>query len=119
MKPLDLESHPVLQELVSASEKRGWVSYEEINTCLPDCYVDPDAIDVMIALFRDSDVDLVDELGRRHRKLTPLDAPLQTDLKFQRDNARKATRAPKVQMIDEVPAAVSYTHLTLPTTPYV
>ena len=104
MKPLDLESHPVLQDLVTASEKRGWVSYEEINTCLPDCYVDPDAIDVMIALFRDSDVELVDELGRRHRKLTPLDAPLQTDLKFQRDNARKATRAPKVQMIDEVPA---------------
>ena len=35
-----------MKDLIDHSRKRGWVSYEEINTCLPDCYVDPDAIDV-------------------------------------------------------------------------
>ena len=101
MSPLELDPHPVLKDLIDHSRKRGWVSYEEINTCLPDCYVDPDAIDVLIALFRDQGVKLINEPERRHRRLTPLDAPLQTDLKFQRDHARKSARVPKIQMIEE------------------
>lgn len=101
LSPLELEPHPVLKDLVDQSRKRGWVSYEEINTCLPDCYVDPDAIDVLITLFRDQGVNLINEPERRHRRLTPHDAPLQTDLKFQRDDSRKSARAPKVQMIEE------------------
>ena len=101
MSPLQLEPHPVLKDLVEHSRKRGWVSYEEINTCLPDCYVDPDAIDVLITMFRDQGVKLINEPERRHRRLSPMDAPLQTDLKFQRDDARTSTRAPKVQMIEE------------------
>ena len=101
MSPLELEPHPVLKELVDSGRQRGWVSYEEINTCLPDCYVDPDAIDVLITLFRGNGIEVISEPQRRHRRLEPLDAPLQTDLKFQRDNTRKPTRTPKVQMIEE------------------
>ena len=101
MSPLELEPHPVLKELVDSGRERGWVSYEEINTCLPDCYVDPDAIDVLITLFRGNGIEVISEPQRRHRRLEPLDAPLQTDLKFQRDNTRKPTRTPKVQMIEE------------------
>ncbi len=101
MSPLELEPHPVLQDLVDSGRERGWVSYEEINTCLPDCYVDPDAIDVLITLFRGNGIEVISEPQRRHRRLETMDAPLQTDLKFQRDNTRKPTRTPKVQMIEE------------------
>ena len=101
MLPLPLNPHPVLKQLVSTGRDRGWICYEEINTCLPDCYVDPDAIDAFIMVVRIEGIELIDELERRRRGLDQMDAPLQTDLKFQRDNARKTTRAPKVQMIDE------------------
>jgi RNA polymerase primary sigma factor len=110
MSPIELHPHPVLNDLVIHSRKRGWVSYEEINTCLPDCYVDADAIDVLLALFRLDGVNLVNEPQRRHRGLTPFDAPLQTDLKFQRDNMRKPTRTPKVQMIEEDATAEPDSH---------
>ena len=101
MLPLPLNPHPVLKQLVSTGRDRGWICYEEINTCLPDCYVDPDAIDAFIMVVRIEGIELIDEIERRRRGLDQMDAPLQTDLKFQRDNQRKTTRAPKVQMIDE------------------
>jgi len=99
--PLQLTPHPVLTELVEAGRKRGWICYEEVNTCLPDCYVDPDAVDAFVTLVRLEGIELIDEVERRRRGLDQIDAALQTDLKFQRDNARKATRTPKVQMMDE------------------
>ncbi|MCP4939380.1 MAG: hypothetical protein GY921_09365, partial [Phycisphaeraceae bacterium] len=101
MLPLQLTPHPVLTELVEAGRKRGWICYEEVNTCLPDCYVDPDAVDAFVTLVRLEGIELIDEIERRRRGLDQIDAALQTDLKFQRDNARKATRTPKVQMMDE------------------
>jgi RNA polymerase primary sigma factor len=99
--PLLLSPYPALTELVEAGRKRGWICYEEVNTCLPDCYVDPDAIDAFTTLVRLEGIELIDEIERRRRGLHQIDAALQTDLKFQRDNARKAARTPKVQMMDE------------------
>ena len=101
MLPLPLDPHPVLKRLVSTGRDRGWICYEEINTCLPDCYVDPDAIDAFMMVVRLDGIELIDEIERRRRRLDQMPADLQTDLKFQRDNQRKPTRTPKVQMIDE------------------
>lgn len=101
MLPLLLSPYPALTELVEAGRARGWICYEEVNTCLPDCYVDPDAIDAFTTLARLEGIELIDEIERRRRGLEQIDAALQTDLKFQRDNARKVTRTPKVQMMDE------------------
>ena len=101
MLPLPLDPHPVLKDLVKTGRERGWICYEEINTCLPDCYVDPDAIDAFMMVVRLGNIELIDELERRRRGLDQMPADLQTDLKFQRDNERKTARAPKVQMIDD------------------
>lgn len=101
MLPLPLDPHPVLKQLVSVGRTRGWICYEEINTCLPDCYVDPDAIDAFMTVVRHEGIELIDELERRRRGLNKMPAELQTDLKFQRDSERKPSRAPKVQMLDE------------------
>ena len=63
MLPLQLTPHPVLTELVEAGRKRGWICYEEVNTCLPDCYVDPDAIDAFTTLARLEGIELIDKPG--------------------------------------------------------
>ena len=101
MLPLPLDPHPVLKQLVRVGRDRGWICYEEINTCLPDCYVDPDAIDAFMMVVRLDGIELIDEIDRRRRGLDQMPADLQTDLKFQRDNQRKTARTPKVQMIEE------------------
>ena len=99
--PLPLDPHPVLKQLVETGRSRGWICYEEVNTCLPDCYVDPDAIDAFMTVVRLEGIELIDELERRRRGIDKMPAELQTDLKFQRDSERKPTRTPKVQMLDE------------------
>ena len=65
MLPLPLDPHPVLKQLVHAGRGRGWICYEEINTCLPDCYVDPDAIDAFMMVVRLDGIELIDEIERR------------------------------------------------------
>ncbi len=32
---------PVLKQLIEVGAKRAWISYEELNTTLPDAMVDP------------------------------------------------------------------------------
>ena len=39
------EMHPTLRELLEVSARRKWMSYEELNTTLPDEMVDPEKID--------------------------------------------------------------------------
>ncbi|MBC23798.1 MAG: RNA polymerase subunit sigma-70 [Phycisphaerae bacterium] len=90
-----------LHELLELGKKRHWICYEELNTVLPDSYVDPDKLDELLAQIQLEDIRLIDEgevKRRRYRLFTP---PLETDLKFQRDKSDKAQRAPKVQMIED------------------
>ncbi len=42
------EVHPTLRELIEISAKRKWISYEEINTALPDEMVDPEKLDELL-----------------------------------------------------------------------
>ncbi len=97
------ELHPVLRELVEVGIQRTWITYEELNTCLPDHFVDPERLDELLVLFRHHSVRLIDEPEVRRFGYTCFAAPLQTELKFQRDDPRKPAKAPKVEMIDELP----------------
>ena len=50
MKDMLPEMHPTLRELVELSARRKWMSYEELNTTLPDEMVDPEKIDELLVV---------------------------------------------------------------------
>ncbi len=89
---LDLAS-PVLRELVEHGIRRRWISYEELNTCLPDEFVDPEKIDELLVFIGEHAIEMVDEVEIRRNNYICFDAPLQTNLKFQRDDPKKASRS--------------------------
>ncbi|MSQ91107.1 MAG: hypothetical protein EXS01_06930, partial [Phycisphaerales bacterium] len=86
------ELHPVLRSLIHAGRKRGWISYEELNTCLPDDFVDPYPLDELIVLLTQCNIQLIDEIEMRRASHRAFPAQLQTDLRFQRDTDRKTRR---------------------------
>ena len=88
---LDLAS-PVLRELIQNGISRRWISYEELNTCLPDEFVDPEKIDELLVFMGEHAIEMVDEVEVRRNNYVCFDAPLQTNLKFQRDDPKKAGR---------------------------
>jgi len=91
----------VLRRLVETGQKRQWICYEELNTCLPDEFVDPDRLDELLDLFRDLHITMVDQPEVRRNAWSLFDAPLQTNLKFQRDDPKKTAKVPKPPMIEE------------------
>jgi RNA polymerase primary sigma factor len=90
--------HPTLRELIVVSAKRKWVSYEELNTTLPDEMVDPEKLDEFLDLIERHSIDLIDERTVRRQNYEPFHAPLQTNLKFKRDDPRKGTQKPRVEL---------------------
>jgi len=91
----------VLRRLVEAGHKRQWICYEELNTCLPDEFVDPDRLDELLELFRELRIMMIDMPEVRRNAWSTFEAPLQTNLKFQRDDPKKAAKVPKPPMIEE------------------
>ncbi|MEZ6243629.1 MAG: RNA polymerase sigma factor RpoD [Phycisphaerales bacterium] len=59
--------HPALAELIRLGEKRGWLSYEELNNTLPDEWVDPVRVDELLVLIDRHGVELIDEMSYRAR----------------------------------------------------
>ncbi len=43
------EIHPALAELIASRTQRGFITYDELNTVLPDALVDPERIDELMA----------------------------------------------------------------------
>ncbi len=43
------EIHPALAELIASRRERGFITYDELNACLPDELVDPERIDELMA----------------------------------------------------------------------
>jgi RNA polymerase primary sigma factor len=78
--------HPSLHALLDAGRQRQWISYEEINTSLPDEMVHPDKIDELLRVMMRLDITFVNQDEIRIRKLESFRAPLQTNLKFKRDD---------------------------------
>ncbi|MSR17861.1 MAG: RNA polymerase sigma factor RpoD [Phycisphaerales bacterium] len=84
---------PVLRGLVEFGSKRGWISYEELNTCLPDEFVDADRLDEVLDLARRSGIEMIDQIEFRKAGHAPFVAELQTNLKFVRDDPKKLARS--------------------------
>ncbi|MDA0803017.1 MAG: RNA polymerase sigma factor RpoD [Planctomycetota bacterium] len=93
---LDFEQFPVIRDLCEFSRQRGFVSCEEINTCFPDEFVESEstAVDQIIAHFRSHGVEILDHREAMRRGVPMFEAPLQTNLKFIRDDQLKARRRP-------------------------
>jgi len=104
--------HPTLRELINLGIKRRWISYEELNTVLPDEMVDPEKLDELLVLLKSNEIDLIDELEVRRNSHVTFQAPLQTNLRFQRDDPRRTQKAARVRGADDpvetygIPAAV-------------
>ena len=90
-----------LQDLAKQGAKRGWISYEELNTVLPDAFVDPDRLDELLVLFRSLEIRMVDEIEVQRRRWKSFRPPLETDLKFQRDDPKRPPRTPRMQMLED------------------
>ncbi|MBX3404689.1 MAG: RNA polymerase sigma factor RpoD [Phycisphaeraceae bacterium] len=56
-----------LENLISLSVQRGWLSYEELNNTLPDEWVDPDRLHELLVLIDARGVELIDEMEYRSR----------------------------------------------------
>ncbi|MFZ9881427.1 MAG: RNA polymerase sigma factor region1.1 domain-containing protein, partial [Phycisphaerales bacterium] len=86
------QASPVLRELVEHGIRRRWISYEELNTCLPDEFVDPERIDELLVFINEHQIEMIDEVEIRRNNYACYEAPLQTNLKFQRDDPKKSGR---------------------------
>ncbi|MDP6891311.1 MAG: RNA polymerase sigma factor RpoD [Phycisphaerales bacterium] len=81
--------HPTLRDLLQFSSKRGWMSFEELNTALPDEYIRPDKMDELLIATGHLGITFVNHLDRKLSKGPHFYAPLQTNLRFKRDNPRR------------------------------
>jgi hypothetical protein len=93
--------HPSLEGLLSESADRGWVSYEEINSALPDEYLTPEKMDELLVLISSLDIDMIGEDFRMRRGWVPFFVPLLTNLKFKRDTPWKDKADPVVGLVGD------------------
>ncbi len=56
------ETHPAMAELIESGKKRGYVTYDELNTLLPDEMVEPDKLDELLVRLDSLGVRLVNVL---------------------------------------------------------
>ena len=61
--------HPAIVELLRLAQRRGWLSYEELNSTLPDEMVDPYRIDEMLFAVDSLGIELLDEVNYDARML--------------------------------------------------
>ncbi|MCB9838627.1 MAG: RNA polymerase sigma factor RpoD [Phycisphaeraceae bacterium] len=52
--------HPSLSRLLELAASRGWLSYEELNTALPDEMVDPLEMDLLLVRIDRLDIEMID-----------------------------------------------------------
>ncbi|MCL4209614.1 MAG: hypothetical protein KJZ68_03030, partial [Phycisphaerales bacterium] len=62
------------------------MSYEELNTTLPDEMVDAEKLDELLDLIDSLDIRMIHEPEVRRQGFVTFQAPLQTNLKFKRDD---------------------------------
>ena len=96
-----IDLHPTLRELIELSAERKWVSYEELNTALPDEMIDPERLDEFMDLVERLGIEFVDEPIVRRNRYQSFQAPLQTNLKFKRDDPRRGAPKPRTESEDE------------------
>ena len=79
---------PSMQALFDASISRGWISYEEINTCLPDEMLDAEEMDLLLDRLDRASVTFIDQPTVEREERDTYFAPLQCNLHFKRDPPR-------------------------------
>ncbi|MBI5446154.1 MAG: RNA polymerase sigma factor RpoD [Deltaproteobacteria bacterium] len=50
-----------VEDLIEEGKDRGYITYREINDALPEEVIDPEVLDELIIMFRDLDIDVVDD----------------------------------------------------------
>jgi RNA polymerase primary sigma factor len=54
------QTHPAVEELIHSGAQRGFVTYDELNTLLPDEFVEPDKLDELLVVFDEKGIRLID-----------------------------------------------------------
>ena len=57
--------HPTIKDLIQFGTDRGWVSFEELNTAVPDEYVDPEKMDALLVHLQTNGLALLNYLDPR------------------------------------------------------
>jgi len=94
--------HPTMHELIRAGRDRGWISYEELNTVLPDELVDQERLDELLVQIERAGIAFMDFETVRREQHREFQAPLQTNLKFKRDAPDRVDKTPKINLGAEV-----------------
>ena len=81
--------HPTMRDLLGLSRERGWMSFEEMNTALPDEFIRPDKMDEFLITIRGFGIEFTNYLDKRSHRGPHFYGPLQTNLRFKRDNPRR------------------------------
>jgi RNA polymerase primary sigma factor len=92
--------HPPLRALLETSMRRRWMSYEELNTCIPDELVDSEALDELMVLIDGNGIEMWDQPKLDRSGESPFLAPLQTNLKFKRDDPRRSGSTGRINLED-------------------
>jgi len=100
-----LAMHPTISDLIRFSLNRGWISYEELNTALPDEFIRPDKMDELMIVIAQHDLELTNYLDLRSHRGPHFFGPLQTNLRFKRDNPRLTFKLATEEEILEQEAA--------------
>ncbi len=100
-----LAMHPTISDLIRFSMNRGWISYEELNTALPDEFIRPDKMDELMIVIGQHDLELTNYLDLRSHRGPHFFGPLQTNLRFKRDNPRRTFKLATEEEILEQEAA--------------
>jgi RNA polymerase primary sigma factor len=64
-------SERAMKALIAQGKKQGFLTYDEINTALPDDMLSADQIDETLILFDDLGIDIIDEQNRKLNKDKP------------------------------------------------
>ncbi len=82
-------AHPTIRDLILFGRDRGWISFEELNTAIPDEYIRPDKMDELLIITSSYGIQFTNHLDKRTFAGPHFYAPLQTNLRFKRDNPKR------------------------------
>jgi len=93
--------HPSMELLLNQSVDRGWLSYEELNSAIPDEFLTAEKMDELLSLLANLKIDLIGEDLRMRRGWGQIFIPLQTCLRFKRDTPWKDKAQELAELAEE------------------
>src|SRR5262245_41023853 len=79
---MDLKLDETLKALVETGKRKGYLTYTQVNECLPDDAAEPDKLDKILTLLQELGIDVIeeDEAEERDVKDAPSPDELQDEL---------------------------------------